>query len=300
VGALVAACGGCGGGPRVSPWGEAGRPRLADYAVQPDLEGHLAAIEAEAARLGLVEVHRTEGRDPRTGDPLVAIALRGEDGVGRAVHAVRVASPWGVVLARGPLDVRDVRRREAAELLFAPEPPAPDAVGAPLAPAPLADRFADGTASVLLRDEQGRVEVWRVTGRASLEVPVVLAVPPTEASDVDGDGRLDLAGRAPAFEPDPIGPDLRDVATWSGAALTDRTEAARGWHAARRDRARASRARARSEATRLRATLEAAWHAILAGADRARELEALDRERPSAPLRAAWREHVRRIGGADR
>lgn len=289
---MVAACG---AGPRVSPWGEEGRPRLADYAVRPDLAAHVATIEDEAARLGLVEDGRVEAKDARSGDPLVAVSLVGRDAIGRAVHAVRVASPWGVVLARGPLDLRDVRRREATVLRREPEDPLDLAIGDPLPTSPLADLLGDGAAHVVLRGERGQLEVWKVTSRASTQVAVVMDVEPTAARDVDGDGRFDLVGRVPPRDGDPIAPAFIDVATWTGASLTHRSPVARSWHAAQRDRARARRAAATADVARLREALQAAWHAVLAGDDQARALEALDRERPSPALRDAWADHGRRI-----
>lgn len=285
----------CDAGPRVSPWGDGGRPRLADYAVRPDLAAHVATVEEEAARLGLVEDERVEAKDARSGDPLVAVSLVGRDAIGRVVHAVRVASPWGVVLARGPLDLRDVRRREATALRREPDDVVDLAVGDPLPTTPLADLLGDGAAHVVLRGERGQLEVWRVTARASTQVPVVLDVEPTAARDVDGDGRFDLVGRVAPLEGDALAPAFVDVATWTGAAFTHRAPAARAWHTAQRDRARAARVAATGDVERLRRALEAAWHAVLAGDDQTRALEALDRERPPAALRARWADHGRRI-----
>lgn len=263
--------------------------------MRPDLAAHVAAIEDEAARLGLLEVERVEGRDARSGDPLVAVSLGGRDAIGRAVHAVRVASPWGVVLARGPLDLRDVRRREATALRRDPEDVPGITVGDPLPTSPLADLLGDGAAHVVLRGERGQLEVWRVTSRASTQVAVVMDVEPTAARDVDGDGRLDLVGRVAPLDGDVLAPAFVDVATWTGAAFTHRSPAARAWHAAARDHARAARASASSDVARLRSALEAAWHGVLAGDGQTRALEALDRERPPPALRGAWADHGRRI-----
>lgn len=281
----------CDGGPRVSPWGSAGRPRLADYAVKPDLEAHLATIDDDARRLGLAEVFRVEAEDPRSGDMLVAVALRGEDAVGRPLHATRIASPWGVVLARGPLDIRDVRRIAATELLREVAGPAGEVFPVP----PLSDLTRGGGSHVVLRSDRGALEVWRVDARAGTQLPVVLDVPATEVRDVDGDGLFDLAGRVPMREGDPLAPAFIDVATWSGAAYTHGTRAARAWHAARRDLARAARGTASGEEERLRRELEAAWHAMLAGDEPERVVAVLDQQRPSVRLRTSFDDHGRRI-----
>lgn len=281
----------CGGRPTISPWGTAGRPRLADYAMRPDLEAHLASIDEDARRFGLTEVFRTEAKDPRSGERLVAVALRGEDAMGRAVHATRVASPWGIVLARGPLDLRDIRRIDATELLR--EVAGPGGEVFPLTP--LGDLLRTSGSHVVLRSDHGALEVWRIEPRAGLQVPVVLDVPPTEVRDVDGDGLFDLAGRVPQREGDPIAPTFVDVATWSGAAFTHGTPAAKSWHAARRDMARAARSTATTDADRLRRELEVAWHSMLAGDDPGRVVARLDEERPPVGLRAAFDDHGRRI-----
>ena len=263
--------------------------------MRPDLASHVATIEEEAARLGLAEDGRVEGKDTRSGDPLVAVSLVGRDAIGRAVHAVRVASPWGVVLA--PPHVAEIERaaREATAVRRDPEEGLDLAVGDPMPTTPLADLLGDGAAHVVLRGERGQLEVWKVTSRASTQVAVVMDVEPTAAQDVDGDGRFDLVGRVAPLEGDALAPAFVDVATWTGAAFTHRSPAARAWHAAQRDRARAARAAATGDVDRLRRALEAAWHAVLAGDDQTRALEALDRERPPVALRARWADHGRRI-----
>ncbi len=259
--------------------------------MRPDLEANLASIAEDARRFGLTEIFRAEAKDPRSGDRLVAVALRGEDAVGRAVHATRIASRWGIVLARGPLDLRDVRRLDATELLREVAGPGGDVFPV----SPLGDLLRTGGSHVVLRSDHGALEVWRVEPRAGVQVPVVLDVPPTEVRDVDGDGLFDLAGRVPPRDGDPIAPAFVDVATWSGAAFTHGTRAARTWHAERRDLARAARSTATTDVDRLRRELEVAWHSILAGDDPGRVVGRLDEERPPVALRAAFDDHGRRI-----
>lgn len=280
----------------VSPWGEAGRLRLADYAVRPDLDAHLAEIGAESTRLGMDEAFRVTAKDPVTGDPLVAIALEGRDDVGRRLTATRVASPWGVVLARGPLDLRDVRRTAATELqrLVTAEDDAASAdpsvgFGA------FTDLTHDRTPDLVLRSEDGRFEVWSMTARGGTQIDARLEVPPTRFVDVDGDGRLDLAGRVGLGADDALAPELVDVATWAGDAYSNATEPAKAFHERQRSFSRAAEATGKTDAERAKRALEVAWHAILGGGDLEREVAALARKRPAGALGDAFDAYLRRI-----
>ena len=296
---LVAAA--CTDNHSVSPWGDAGRPRLADYAVRPDLDARVAEIEAEASQLGMDEAFRLQVKDPNSGDALVAMGLRGRDEIGRDLTATRVVSKWGVVLARGPLDMRDVRRSTATELLQVVSvgattggadggPDAPGGFGA------FSDLTRDGTPDLVLRSEQGRIEIWSMTSRAGTQVEVRMEVTPSRFVDVDGDGRVDLAGSVALGEDDPIAPALVDVATWAGDGFSNTTATARAFHARHRDLARAAEATSRSDAKRSRQSLELCWHAMLAGGDAVRELGALERKRPEGALGEAFDALARRVG----
>jgi hypothetical protein len=286
----------------ISPWGDAGRPRLADYAIKPDLDAHVASIDAEAARLGLAETFRVTAKDPRSGDALVAVALEGRDDVGRRLTATRVASPWGVVLARGPHDLRDVRRGSATELLrlvsidAATEGgPADASVGF----AALSDLTRDQTPDLLLRSDDGRLEIWSMTARAGTQVDVRMEVPPTRVVDVDGDGRIDLAGSLAMGAADTLRPSLEpgltDVATWAGDGFSNATPAAKAFHARHRSLSLAAEATARTDPDRAKRAIEVAWHGILGGGDAGREVAALARKRPTGELGPAFDAYVRRV-----
>lgn len=293
--ALLAAS--CTDNHSMSPWGEAGRPRLADFAVRPDLDAHLAEIEAEAARLGLREVFRVEAKDPRSGDALVAVALEGRDDVGRTLAATRIASPWGVVLARGPLDLRDVRRAAANQLLREVS------VGAETRGSAepgggfgaFSDLNHDGTPDVVLQSEQGRIEIWSITSRGGTQLDVQMDAPPTRLVDIDGDGRVDLAGEVSLGSGDALDPHLVDVSTWAGESFSNATPEARAFHARHRDLARTAEATSRSAEDRAKRALELSWHAILAGDDATRVLSTLERKRPEGALGEAFDAYARRV-----
>lgn len=281
----------------VSPWGEAGRLRLADYAVRPDLDARVAEIEVEASRLGMDEAFRIQGKDPHSGDALVAMGFSGRDEIGRDLTATRVVSKWGVVLALGPLDMRDVRRSTATELLQLVSIGATAEGGAdsPGGFGAFSDLTHDGTPDLVLRSEQGRIEIWSMTSRAGTQVDVRMEVMPSRFVDVDGDGRVDLAGRVMLQDDDPIAPTLADVATWAGDGFSNTTTTARAFHARHRDLARAAEATSRSGAQRSRRSLELCWHAMLAGGDADRELAALERKRPDGALGEPFDALARRV-----
>ncbi len=294
---FVTALAACTDNHSMSPWGDAGRPRLADYAMRPDLEGHVAEIEVEASRLGLSEAFRVTVTDPRGGDPLVAIALEGRDDVGRKVTATRVASPWGVVLARGPLDLRDVKRATATELLrvVALEGEDEATPGGAVGFGAFSDLTRDQVPDLVLRSEEGRLEIWSMTARAGTQIEVRIEAAPTRFVDVDGDGGLDLASRV-SINDDALAPDLVDVATWAGDGFSNATRAARAFHARHRDWSRTAEVTAKTADERARRALEVAWHATLAGGDAAQELAILARKRPEGPAGESFDVYLRRIG----
>ena len=90
----------------MSPWGARDVPPLGAFVERPDLERSLAAIETEARAIGL-RVASSARVEDRAGTPYVVQALVGRDRLGRVTSAARVASPWGVVLALGPLRESD-------------------------------------------------------------------------------------------------------------------------------------------------------------------------------------------------
>jgi len=286
VAVLAGALSGCGGDHHVSPWGSRG-PSLDVFMRPPDLASELARVEAETAALGLVRTEEITGRlpPPGSGPSLVLRGYEGRDLAGRKVHAVRVATPYGVVLAAGPLDAGDLDRTQATELVPAL---AVGADGAGLAYRSGTDLNGDGAADVVLRNDAGTLEIWRLSERGSGPIPVSMAAPPTRGVDADGDGMIDLWGQLATPAGDPIAPRLTDVATFAAGSYSNGTPAARAWHARE---AASPLPTSVSDAVRLRAAVEHAWHAILAGEPRESVIRMLLREPVPAALRASFEVH---------
>jgi hypothetical protein len=273
---------------RVSPWGAQPGPSLSPFVPRPDLDARLAAIDRETAALGLSRSAELRVDLPRGGGPAVIRGYEGHDVAGRPVHAVRVATSLGVVLAVGPLDVGDLARREATELV-------PALVGG----AKPGERGAfqtgtdlngDGRTDVILRNDSGKIAIWHFDVRGSGEYAVEMVIPPSRGADLDGDGRADLIGEIESPSGDPIAPRFSDMATFEGG----RYASSKRWHAARAGAISARKDL--GDAARLRASLERAWHVALAGTEPAENvLKALGREPVPPTLRAAFERHVRAI-----
>jgi hypothetical protein len=293
----------------VSAWGTAEHPSLAPYIDKPDLARHLATIEHETTELGLSLASELEARIPGEGRAIVR-AYEGVDVGGRRVSAVRAATARGVIMAVGPLDAGDLGRTAATELVPSLAPGDDGEKGAWQSGT---DLNGDGRPDVVLRNEAGALEIWGLGATSAGRYDVWLEAPPTRGLDVDGDGRVELAGTIAVLDHDAIAPELEDVAFFDGARYSDRTEAARALHeehvrAIEAERV-ARRARPRPDADadagapaapppltdelRLRRALELAWHAILAGRDRGKVLGALDLEPVPARLRASFDRHRR-------
>jgi hypothetical protein len=286
---------GCGGNHHVSPWGAETGPRLDSFLPREDLAAELALIDAETATLGLIltEEIRAELPPRGSGQPAVLRSYRGLDAAGRAVHAVRVATPRAVVLAVGPLEAADFDRQKATELVPTLLVGAGGEGGAFRSGT---DLNGDGTLDVVLRNDAGALSIWHLGELGSGLYAVRMATPPLRGIDVEGSlgepsGRIDLWGQLPLDPADPIAPRLADVATFSAGAYSDDTTAARAWHA----REAARPVTAGSDAARLRAALERAWHAVLGGQAPEPVLQALRREPVPQSLRAAFELHVRTI-----
>lgn len=276
---------------RVSPWGGQPGPTLAPFAPRPDLEARLAAVDAETTALELKRVYDIRVKLPRGDADAVIRGYDGTDVAGRAVHAVRVATPLGVVMAVGPLDVGDIERREATELL--PALIGGDA-GKPGAFLTGNDLNGDGRLDVVLRSDSGAIAIWHFDGLGSGAYEIAMAIAPSRGADVDGDGRVDLIGERPTPASDPIAPRFADVATFHEGRYTNASPSGRAWHA-RRARAAVSPSGAKDDA-RLRAAIERAWHTILAGTETAENVLRDLRREPAPPaLRASFERHVREV-----
>ncbi len=283
----------------VSPWGQHPDTVLASYFAEPDLTAQLARVEAETAALGLRMTDEIRARLPARGGragSALAVVIRGyagRDAGGRPVHATRVATDRGVVLAVGPLDAGDLDRREATELCRAV--PAPEGGSGVLFQSG-SDLAGDGAIAVVLRNDAGELAIWHVREIGSGVYPVTSAAPPTLGVDVDGDGRLNLWGEIPVDPADPIAPRLADVATFASGGYSDATAAARAWHARALEAATAPRTSTNvSDAVRLRSAIERTWHAILSGEPRETAAGALAREPVPRALRASFDRHLRTI-----
>jgi hypothetical protein len=156
------------------------------------------------------------------------------------------------------------------------------------------DVTGDGTPDLMARDDDGRLAIFSLKPRGAVRIEVELEVAPREGADVDGDGHLDLLGRVRVDDDDPIKPDFVDVATWSGAKLSNKTDAAKAFHARERD-ARPVPEEPMEPAPKLKRALERAWHAVLAGGDRDKVMKALDEEKPAPKLAGAFAVHRLRI-----
>ncbi|WP_437275565.1 VCBS repeat-containing protein [Sorangium sp. So ce375] len=295
----------CASDHQVSPWGTAGKPPLGAFVAPPDLDARLRAIDAEAAELGLELEVELRGALRRDGE-VVLRGYSGTDALGRRTSAVRVATPHGVVMAAGPLDSGRVDRSEATQLvpslLPGSEPDPTEQLGVFRSGT---DLNRDGAPDVVLRNEAGELEIWAVQPFGAARYAVELAAPPRFSVDVDQDGTLELAGRIPLDEGDPIAPDLLDVAGFEGGRYTNRGSVARAFHEARAGGPGAETASQgkrqeppKDDAARLQGALERAWHALLAGRPAAEALAALDREPVTPALRGAFSTHRARVASA--
>lgn len=302
---ITLALAGCTSDHRVSPWGAAESPKVRDLAAPADLMRELAKLDAEARALGLARSDEIALRLPRGGGPAAVRGYEGKDMLGRPTHAVRVATPRGVVMALGPLDVHDVARTEATELvpaLLVEEAievgaggPDESRAGGSLSIPCGADLNGDGSPDVVVRSDDGGLEIWQILplGASRYEVAMALARP-TRAVDIDRDGRIDWMGEAARDPGDPIAPHLIDVATFDaeGARYADTTPPARAFHARRA----AAPIPTGSEEGAARASLERAFHAALAGLGEEAVKKELERAPSDPALRAAFERHARRIG----
>lgn len=276
---------------RVSPWGGQPGPTLAPFAPRPDLAARLATVDAETAALRLRRAYEIRVKLPHGPGEAVIRGYDGADVAGRAVHAVRVASPLGVVMAVGPLDVGDLERRAPTELL-----PAllGGEAGKPGAYLTGSDLNGDGRLDVILRGDSGQIAIWHFDGLGSGAYEISMAIPPARGADVDGDGRVDLIGERATPASEPIAPRFADVGTFADGRYTNASAAAKAWHAARA-RAVITPTGAKDDA-RLRAAIERGWHTILAGTETAENvLRDLRREPVPPALRASFDRHVRDV-----
>lgn len=282
----------CSSDHRVSPWGTDPDLSLRQLFQAPDLGGQLDRLDAETASLGLRVSKEIRVKLPlREGEALIR-GYEGHDALGRAVHAVRVATPRGIVLAVGPADDADTRRDQPTELVPALVT-AGDGAGAYRSGT---DLNGDKLLDVLLRSDAGTLAIWHFAALGGAPYEIEMKAPPRRGIDLDEDGLIDLAGELPLDAGDPLSPKLTDVASFDGVRYSNRTEVARAWHArlAEPPPPPAPGPPTRPE-IRLRAALERAFHAALAGKERKAALDDLDREAVPKELEASFRRLRERI-----
>ena len=282
--ALPLAALGC-GGPEVSPWGTLGRPTLSLYAERPDLEGWLARVDEETQESGLVLGEELRAKDPASGAELVVRAYLGADPVGRSLHATRVASPFGVVLAVGPLEPRDGRDR-AVELVWSMELGAGQVWRSP------SDLDGDRSLELLLRAPSGALELWSLGARGATPLSHDLPCTPDRLLPLEPGVGLGCA-RAPLGR---LELELLEVAAPQAGRLSRNAQAARAWHARQRELRALGGASPSDPGAELRRGVERCFHALAAGEDRAAAL----RELSSLDAGPAWRRerdaYVERLG----
>jgi hypothetical protein len=284
----------CSSNHHVSEWGELGHPDLGLYVEAPDIDLHLRDIDADGDLRGLVKEH--ELRTGKGDTALVARSYSGRGSLGEEVHAIRVASSYGVILAAGPLASGDFLRHEPTELVLSLTAGPTQEESAFRS---LTDLTGDGVPDVILRDEERHLSIFSLRPRGAVRIAVRMEVPPTEGSDIDGDGHVDLVGRVLLDADDVIRPELVDYATFDGERFSNRTPAAKAAHARDRDTRDALPPPADPRLT-LRLAIERAWHSILAGDDRERALATLDAVKPAAGLASTFAMHRRRVAKISR
>lgn len=283
-------------------------PRLAPYFQPgpPDLRPQVAAIDAEIAGSGLKLSQELWGKlGPMY--PEKSLLIRGYVGKDAAHHqktAVRVATPYAVVMALGPHLAGELSQ-EATELV----PALMFGVEAQWAFASGTDLNGDDLPDVILRSAAGELEIWGISSHSAMRYPIQMEARAVRGLDADGDGKVDLGGDAGDItdKNDESTPYWEDVAVWDleKRMYWNRADGARAWHRWQYEKFRdqeEKQGKGMADATRLRYALEKAWHRMLGGEDVKAVLKGLDPERLQVPaaLRDTFedrRRHLEHLGG---
>lgn len=288
----LAAIAGCGSNHRVSPWGDREGAPVGAFAVRPDLEAQLRAIDEELAgangaadearRLALLVELR--GQDS-AGTAYVVRDYAGRDALGRPVHAVRVATQFAVVFAAGP---RGELEPGGFDQLVAALPGGPgETVRMP------ADFDGDGRPELILVDPRGRPQAVTLAPRGAVTLAISPPLPVARAPHL-GPGRrgLTLVQRVAGVGAREL--VLERLVVLRGGAFVEDDPAVVAWHASEAE-ARARADGEESEEAALDRLLARAFHAALAGASWADEKRALVERATAADRTPAWRQAIARL-----
>jgi len=244
---------------RVSPWVEG--LRWSDVSAPADLDANVARVRAEVEKGAMViEVERA-GTFP-AGEPFVLMGMRATDPAGRASHAVRLISPYGIVLALGPYDNNASGPSSRTRLLESL------AAGGWSSGT---DFNADKLIDVVVAGDDGTFEIWGAHAHGASPYPMHTKVAPTKAMDIDDDGRPDPYGFVKIAGQDFIGPKLIEVMTFEDGIYTASSAAAKAWHARMAQEAAVPDGEEdgggapRTVVEELAAALESAWNRCSAG-----------------------------------
>lgn len=266
------------------------------------MEAQIARIDEEISGTGLrlsAELWAKLGE----GAPEQSLLIRGYEGwdaLRRKRTAVRVATPYGVVMALGPSGANE-ENREATELV----PALLVLEGGETAYTSGTDLNGDGMPDVVLRNTVGELAIWGILSHGAKRYEIEMGAGATWALDANRDGWVDVGGTYldPAKTGDVLSPRWEEIAVWEKERghYTQDSEGARGWHRLKVEALNTQEARAKAgidytDAMRLRYALERAWHVGHMGeAERKAAAKELDALKVPDALGEIFRDYRRRL-----